>query len=233
MPSKICVAILDDHQSIVDGYLYRLKDLPHIEVVGMAAFGVELELLLAEHPTDVLLLDVNVPTAPDNPNPFPILHVIPDVLQKYPTLAVLVISMLTERLLIQAVMDSGASGYIYKDDSKSLRELGAIVLSVASGGVYLSQQAHQLLSKRQAKESEPDLTRRQLEALSLCAAYPEASIADLASKLSVTNSTIRNLLSSAYLRLGVHNRAAALAKARQLGLITPEMSMARREDRQA
>ena len=91
MPPRIRVAVLDDHQSIVDGYLYRLKDLRHIEVVGTAAFGVELEPLLAEHPTDVLLLDVNVPTAPDNANPFPILHVIPDMLQKYPTFAVLVI----------------------------------------------------------------------------------------------------------------------------------------------
>jgi hypothetical protein len=34
------------------------------------------------------------------------------------------------------------------------------------------------------------------------------------------NSTARNLLSGAYLRLGVRNRAAAVAKARQLGLIT-------------
>jgi two-component system nitrate/nitrite response regulator NarL len=227
MPPKIRIAILDDHQSIVDGYLYRLKDVRNIEVVGTAAFGAELEPLLAEHPVDVLILDVNVPTAPDNPNPYPILHVIPTLLQKYPNLTVLVISMLAEHLLIRAVMEVGASGYILKDDSESIRELGAILQSVASGGVYLSQLAHQQLFKRQPKQGEPALTRRQIEALSLCAAYPDAPIADLASKLGVTNSTIRNLLSGAYLRLGVHNRAAALARARQLGLITPEASLAR------
>jgi DNA-binding NarL/FixJ family response regulator len=175
----------------------------------------------------VLILDVNVPTASDNPNPYPILHVIPTLLQKYPNLTVLVISMLAEHLLIRAVMEAGASGYILKDDSESIRELGVILQSVASGGVYLSQLAHQQLFKRQPKQGEPALTRRQIEALSLCAAYPDAPIADLASKLGVTNSTIRNLLSGAYLRLGVHNRAAALARARQLGLITPEVSLAR------
>lgn len=221
MSSKIRVVILEDHQSTIDGYLYRLKDTPQFEIVGAAAFGVELEPLLAEHPADIALLDVNVPTAPDNPNPYPILHVIPDLLQKYPDLAVLVISMLTERALIQAVMDAGASGYILKDDSAAIQQLGSILSSVASGGVYLSEQARQKLFKRHPKDNEPVLTQRQIQALSLCAAYPDESLADLAGKLCVTNSTVRNLLSGAYLRLGVSHRAAAVAKARQLGLITP------------
>jgi DNA-binding NarL/FixJ family response regulator len=221
MSSKIRVAILEDHQSTIDGYLYRLKDLPQFEVAGTAAFGVELESLLVEHSADIVLLDVCVPTAPDNPSPYPVLHIIPDLLQRHSNLAVLVISMLTERALIQAVMDSGASGYILKDDSAAIRQLGSILLSVASGGVYLSEQARQKLFKHPPKESEPILTQRQIEALSLCAAYPDESLTNLAAKLSVTNSTIRNLLSGAYLRLGVSHRAAAVTKARQLGLITP------------
>jgi len=40
--------------------------------------------------------------------------------------------------------------------------------------------------------------------------------------MNVANSTVRNLLSGAYLRLGVNSRAAAIAKARQLGLIPPD-----------
>ena len=66
------------------------------------------------------------------------------------------------------------------------------------------------------------LSPRQLEALSLCAAYPDWTSADVAEKMSVSNSTVRNLLSSAYLRLGVHSRPAAIAIARQQGLITPD-----------
>ncbi|HEY4691564.1 MAG TPA: response regulator transcription factor [Anaerolineae bacterium] len=221
MSSKIRVAILEDHQSTIDGYLYRLKDHSQLEVVGAAAFGSELDPLLAEHPADVVILDVNVPTAPDNSNPYPILHVIPELLQKCPNLAVLVISMLTERALIQAVMDAGASGYILKDDSAAIRQLGSILQSVAGGGIYLSAQAHQQLSRHRWKTDKPLLTRRQVEALSLCAAYPDESLADLAARLSVSNSTVRNLLSGAYLKLDVSHRAAAVAKARQLGLITP------------
>jgi DNA-binding NarL/FixJ family response regulator len=220
MAKMVRVVILDDHQSIVDGYLYRLKDVPQVEVVGTASFGVDLEPLLAEHLADVLILDVEVPTAPDNANPHPILHVIPKLLQAYPDMVVLVISMHLERALIQAVVEAGASGYILKDDQATIRELGAVILSVARGGIHFSHRAHQLLMKRQ-DPTERTLTPRQLEALSLCAAYPDLSTAGLASQLGVSNSTARNLLSAAYLRLEVPNRAAAIAKARQLGLITP------------
>jgi DNA-binding NarL/FixJ family response regulator len=215
---KIKVAILDDHQSTLDGYLYRLNNLSEVEVVATARFASELEPLLANQLVDVLFLDVNVPSAPDNANPYPILHILPKLLQKYPNLTVLVISMLAERALIQAIMDAGASGYILKDDSTAIQSLGSVVISVANGGIFMSKLAHEAMSKRQSKEI---LTSRQIEVLSLCAAYPELSKAELALKLGVEHSTVRNLLSGAYIRLGVPNLTAAIAKARQLGLITP------------
>ena len=148
MSKKISVTILDDHQSIVDGYLYRLSSHANIEVVSTITYGEELEPALAKYPTDVLLLDINVPTAPDNLNPYPILYVIPKLLQVYPDLNVLVISMFAERGLIRAVMESGASGYILKDDQTTIRNLGNVVLSIAGGGIYFSPKAHQLLSHR-------------------------------------------------------------------------------------
>jgi DNA-binding NarL/FixJ family response regulator len=216
------IVILEDHQLTLDGYLSRLKAWPQIQVVGTAMFGSELEPLLEEHQADVVVLDVNVSTAPDSPSPYPILYVIPRLLQRYSIQAVVVVSMLTDRTLIQAVLDAGASGYILKDDVAATRSLGSILQSVANGGVYLSQQAQQKLLRHLPKAHELSLTPRQLEALSLCGAYPDAFLSDLATKMSVSNSTIRNVLSSAYLRLGVSHRAAAIAKARQLGLITPD-----------
>lgn len=222
MTKKIRVTILDDHPNIVDGYVYRLSQHPQIEVAARLSFGEELEPALAKTPVDVLLLDVSVPTGLDNPNPYPILSLIPKLLQYYPELNILIISMHAERGLIRAVMEAGASGYILKDDPSTARELGNVVLSVAGGGIYFSQKAHQLYVKSQSKESEELLTGRQLEALSLCAAYPDDTTAQLAQKLAVANSTLRNLLSGAYIRLEVHSRGAAVAKARQLGLITPD-----------
>jgi len=65
------------------------------------------------------------------------------------------------------------------------------------------------------------IEERQREALSLCAAYPGYTKDKIARKLGIANSTLRNLLSDSYRRLIVSNLAAALIKARQLGLITP------------
>lgn len=221
MKSKVQVAIMDDHQSIVDGYLYRLSQFPEIEVVVTLAYGDELEPALSEHPADVLLLDVEVPASQTNSHPYPILHTIPKLLQLYPDLAILVISMHTGRGLIRAVVEAGASGYILKDDRQKLQELGKAVLSVAWGGVCFSDKA---LKAALDKKDEP-LSGRQLEAISLCASYPNSKTAELALKMKIANSTLRNLLSGAYLKLGVQTRAAAVDKARQMGIITPDSSV--------
>jgi DNA-binding NarL/FixJ family response regulator len=220
-PSNLIrVAILEDHQSIIDGYLYRLGQAPDIEVVGTAAFAEEFKLLVDRTKPDVLLLDVFAPTSSKNSNVYPILQDISQWLQKYPNLSILVISMYQTRSLVRAVMEAGASGYILKDDALTIQELASVIRSVANGGVHLSKRVHQYL----LSESPDDalLTPRQLQALSLCAAYPDASTDELAVKLGVAPSTLRNLLSTTYLRLEVHNRTAAISKARELGLIPPQ-----------
>jgi len=224
MMEKIRVIILDDHQGIVDGYMFRLSSAPDIEVVATASYGEDLEPTLAQHATDVLLLDVQVPTSLENRSPYPILHLIPKLLQRHPGLSILVISMYSQRTLIQAVMEAGASGYVLKDDQSSIFELAAVIRMVANGGIHLSQAAFQQLRNRQDGELEQPLSSRQLEALSLCAAYPGASTAELAEKMHIASSSLRNLLSGAYLKLDVRTRPAAVAKARQIGLLSPDVS---------
>jgi len=119
----------------------------------------------------------------------------------------------------QAAMDSGASGYIIKDDQASVQNLAGVIRTVAKGGIHLSAHAYAMLMKRPTEELSGRLSVRQVEAISLCAAYPDASTSELAKKMNIESSTVRNLLSGAYLKLNVSTRAAAIAKARQLGLI--------------
>lgn len=222
MKNKISVTILDDHQSIVDGYMFRLSKFPQIEIINTIEYGEDLEGALKKQVPDVLILDVNVNVSAENSNNYPIFHVIPDLLQRYPNLAILVISMHNDRSIIRAVMEGGASGYILKDDQRTIQELGSVILSIVNGGIYLSEKVRNLYIKNRSAASEEPLTGRQMEALSLCAAYPDHTTEKLAQIMHVANSTVRNLLSGAYLRLGVNSRAAAIAKARQLGLIPPD-----------
>lgn len=221
MKNKIQVIIMDDHQSIVDGYLFRLSQAPEIEVVTTLEYGDDLEPTLKKHPVDVLILDVEVPASRENQNSYPILHTIPKLLKMYPHLAILVISMHNEPGLIRAIVEAGAVGYILKNDSSKIQELGKWILSIVKGDPCFSEK---ILRVFPGRISEP-FTPRQLEALSLCAAYPNSKTAELAARMKIANSTLRNLLSTVYLKLGVQTRAAAIAKAKQMGIITPDSAL--------
>jgi len=223
MQSRIRVAIMDDHQSIIDGYVYRLSENPNIDIVGMGAYGEEIESMLKINPADVLLLDINLPTSMSNPNPFPVLYVIPRLLEQHPHLSILIISMLTQRTLVESMVNIGVSGYIFKDDQASIQQLAKVVTIVANGGIYFSKNAY---TEMRGSSSVPLLTPRQLEVLSLCAAYPDISTSVLAEKLDIASSTLRNLLSEVYLRLGVRTRAAAIVKAQHMHLLprSPHLS---------
>ncbi len=215
------VAILDDHQSIVDGYLFRLGSAEDLTVVGAVNYGEQLEALLDDSRVDVLLMDVIVPVSAENPNSYPILHTIPDLLERHPGLSILVISVLNQTALVEALVEAGISGYILKDDHESIRELAKIVAAVAHGGIYFSQAVYRPLMRARESHGSLPLTERQLEALSLCTAYPNHSTAELADRLGVAHSTLRNLLSGAYLRLGVRTRAAAIAELQRSGVLPP------------
>ena len=218
MTNPIRVALLEDDLTTLDNYRHRLSQAPPLVVVGAARAWSELEALLADAPVDVALLDLSVPTSPDNAAPYPVLTALPGLLQAHPALHALVIARHTDRSLIGAVLETGVSGYLLKDDVEMLDALAAVVMTVAGGGLVFSPNAFHSLPRR-GPRSGPRLTARQQEALALSAAYPDAPLAELAQRLGVMNSTARNLLSGAYLRLGVRNRASAVSRARQLGLI--------------
>lgn len=222
MSKKIKVAILDDHLPTLSGYRHRLSLEDDIEVVAALIYGEELVPALEQHQVDVLLLDITVPTSPTNSNPYPVLHIIPKLLEIYRDLFILVASMHSERTLVQSVIQMGANGYILKDDKDSFQELAAVIRTVMQGTLYLSYQIRDVLTQNPLAEASPLLSARQLEILSLCATYPDVSTAEIATKIGVANSTVRNNLSESYLKLGVRSRMAAVTRARQLGLITPE-----------
>ena len=216
MEEKIKVAIIDDHQSIIDGYVHRLESMPEVEIVASGLNGQNLQDVLAAQEVDVLLLDLSIPSSETNRNPYPVFHELPAILREHPTLKIIVISMFTQLSLVQAMLDLGISAYIFKDDQASIQSLSSVVKTVADGGIYLSRGAHPGLEAAHATQI---LTPRQLEVLSLCMADPNATTFALAARLNISTSTCRNLLSGAYQRLGVQNRAAAIARAQRLGIL--------------
>jgi len=223
---RIRLAILDDHQSTIDGYKFRLQASPEIQIVITAQNAEYLQEQLKRIKADVLLLDVSVPISEQDHNTIPLLHFIPQLLSSYPNLKILIISMHKQKTLIKSVMDSGARGFIVKDDREAIVKLAEIISSIASGGFFFSQQSYQaLIGDKESDSSFSIPTARQLEILSLCASKPGSSSQEIAKQLNIAPSTIRNLLSGCYKKLVVNSRSAAIEKARKLGLVTPSQSI--------
>jgi len=142
---------------------------------------------------------------------------ITDLKAGFPELIILVISMHAQRTMIKTILKAGTSGYILKDDYDSIRNLGKIVETLAKGGTFMSNRVRDIFFNWHANDFL--LTQRELEVLSICAAYADESTAELAERLDVANSTVRNFLHKIYIKLQVHGRAAAILKAQEIGIL--------------
>ncbi len=220
MKKIINVGILDDHSAVISGYKFQLQNHADINIVWEAEFAEALETSLSTHHTDLVILDASVPISKDNPTVYSIQHTITSLLEKYPELIILVISMHDRRAFIDHVMKAGASGYILKDDKESHNNLDNIIRDLFAGNIFFSSSIINLLSKKEF--SSPHLSKRMTEALLIKASYPNFNTQELASTMKIAPSTVRNLLSSSYRRLGVNNVTAAITKARALGLLPPK-----------
>lgn len=211
------VAILEDLPMVVDGYRYRLAQVPGVQIVFSAADGQAFEAQLAANAADVVLMDLGVPTEPGAQHPYPVPAALPQLHSRYPNLNVIIVSVSADRVLIETMLNAGATGYLVKSDTEAYERLGEIITIVAEGGQYLSQTAQQLLRRPAPSEGGSALTKRQVEVLALCAAYPDSNLGELAQRLGVSPTTVRNQMSQIYLRLEVRTRHAAVLRAKSLG----------------
>lgn len=218
---KISVGILDDHLATTNGYRYTLEQAPQtIKVIWTAEYYDQALKTLAKKTPDILILDASVPTSPNNPTTYPIFNAIPEIRGNYPNIKIMVISMHNRRAFITNLVKIEINAYIMKNDTESIENLPEIVHFIHNEGVYYSPQAQEFL-REESDQHEEILTARQLEYLSYFNAYPNLSTEEIAKKLEVAPSTVRNTLSNIYVRLKVNKLPAAIEKVRQLGMITP------------
>lgn len=215
------VGILDDHSLTLAGYEAQLKDAQGIQVAWTAQYYNFVKYKLKKFETDVLVLDASVPSSDLDDTVFPIFQAIPELLELYPEMSIIIISMHNRRAFIKNLQQVGISGYIIKDDTKSLNKLGEILRLVGQGGIYFSPKANEALAT--PVEDKLNLTPRQVEVLSYWASNIDKSAKDIAIHFDIANSTLRNHLSDIYIRLEVNRLAGAIEKAKSLGIITPNI----------
>ena len=207
----IRVAVVDDHPHVAIALRALLDETPDIRLVAEARRGAEVYALLQEARPHVLLLDLLI--EPE----FDALSAMRDLHANFPDVRVCLLSAHVEPTYVRDLLQAGASGYILKDDDYVSR-IETIIRDLAKGRLYLSQQAYEALAEATQRVSDRELlTERERDILRLAKrGLPNPQIAQA---LQISAGTVRNHLSSAYRKLGVHSRHEALAVADEQGLL--------------
>ena len=206
--------VIDDHHIFRDGVQMLVDSVDDIEIVGDAASGKEALQKLASVQPDVILMDVHMPDENG-------IAVTRKVKALYPNVAVLMLTMFEEDNSLFSAMKAGACGYILKGINQN-DMLGSIRLAANGGAVFSPRMAARMAAYfgrvQPIRPSDaPDLNQRERDILARIAAGDDnASIAD---NLHLSQKTVRNYVSRLLKKLGTNDRAEAVQRARQNGLL--------------
>ncbi len=209
--SLMRVAIADDHRLMLDGIKRALETAPDIEVVGEAMSGDEMLALLPTIEPDVVILDLRMPNGDG-------LDTLSRIREDHPGMKVIILSMFEDSEHIDQALHQGASGYVVK--SINPLDLPSTIRQVVEGTVYhpRGRAGEGGSAPSSSGSGHPGgLTDRELSILRLVAVG--LSNLDLASKLYVTEQTVKFHLSNIYRKLGVGNRTEATRFAYRNGMI--------------
>ncbi|TDC63281.1 response regulator transcription factor [Actinomadura sp. GC306] len=198
----ITLLIVDDHPVVRDGLRGMFATTAGFEVLGEAADGREAVTLAERLRPDVVLMDLRMPGGDG-------VEAITEIGRRGLPCRVLVLTTYdTDTDTIPAI-EAGATGYLLKDAPRD--DLFAAVRAAAQGRSVLSPAiASRLLSRVREPRSET-LSSRELEVLRLVARG--TANREIARELFISEATVKTHLTHIYAKLGVNDRAAAVATA--------------------
>ncbi len=208
------IIICDDQDIVRDGLALLLKLETDIEIVGVAANGVEAIELIAKKQPDLVLMDLKMSVMNG-------VDATREIKTKFPAVKVLVLTTYgTDDWIFDAVR-AGASGYLLKDAPRE--EVLKAVRGTVAGKNYVDPAiAGKILGEISGSKKKPSnlitgkLTQREIEVLQLLA--KGLSNEDISKKLFLSEGTVRNHVSSIVDKLGVSDRTQAAIMAIQHGL---------------
>lgn len=214
----IRIAIADDHKLFREGMGMILQTVAQFDVLYDAEDGVQLlERMSAEGALlpDVVLLDLKMPNKDG-------LETTKELIAKYPSIRILILTMLDDDDYILHSLDNGAHGYLLKDTSAD--EMKNAIMSVHKEGYYFSHRVSQVMLKGlKRKPSAPSLgdeyhiTNREQEVLQLiCQEMTTTAIAD---KLFLSVRTVESHRKNVMEKIGAKNTAGLVFRAIKAGLV--------------
>jgi two-component system, NarL family, response regulator DesR len=195
--------MLAEDQGMMRGALARLLDLePDIEVVAQVERGDAVVAAALQHRPDIALLDIEMPGQSG-------LEAAAELRTALPACKVVILTTFGRPGYLRRAMDAGAKGFLVKD--APVETLSTALRRVLSGDTVIDP----TLATAALTVGPNPLTDREKQVLS--ASADGATIADIAARLHLSESTVRNYLSSVIGKTGTRNRMEALQTARSQG----------------
>lgn len=183
MKEKIIIAIVDDHQIVIDGLVSLLRDSENITVAFVTTDPTTVTWRLSETHIDILLTDVMMPRLSGT-------QLAKEVKEKFPAIRILALSMNGEADVVdEMIQDANIAGYALKNISRG--ELYKAIEKIASGGIYFSPEVLDELHKiahQQKQQVQVTLTNREIEIVKLI--EKEMSTKQIASSLFISERTV-------------------------------------------
>jgi two-component system response regulator DesR len=199
---KIRVLLAED-QGMMRGALALLLGLePDIEVVAEVGDGASVVQTAVRERPDVALLDIEMPGIDG-------LTAAAELRRRLPGCKVLILTTFGRPGYLRRAMEAGASGFLVKDGP--VEELAAAIRRVLAGERVVDP----ALAAAALSAGPNPLTERERDVLA--AAVDGSTVADIAARLHLSESTVRNYLSAAIGKTGSRNRIEAVQVARQQG----------------
>lgn len=202
----INVLLVDDHSMVREGLKQLLELDGDIKVVGEAGNGESCLSLIDSLQPDVVLLDINMPGMNG-------LEVLERLRNKESKQKVLILTIHNEVEYLIKAIDIGVSGYLLKDSESSVLKKAIYVVNSGDNFIdatmtpLLKEQKYLKEVQREACSKEKLLSTREIEVL--CALAEGLYNKEIASKLQISEKTVKNHVSNIFKKIGVSDRTQA------------------------
>jgi DNA-binding NarL/FixJ family response regulator len=212
---SIRLVIVDDHALFRSGLVSLVQGMQGFEVVGEASNGREALAVVERTKPDVVLLDVNMPIM-DGVETV-------EILRQQQTCKIIMLTISKHDEDLFGAIAAGADGYLLKNTTPE--ELAGSIIKVHEGLSVLSPEVTRQVLKAvnfdQNRSPDFGLSSREMEVLR-CLSHGMTT-AQISSDLFISDNTVKTHVRHILEKLGASNRAEAVSKAVQMGLITPNL----------